>query len=410
MDEALLLDILREQQGKNEDFFDSSTMNICYKTGVAELDYRLGYMVNVFSETGEIVEQYPALGVTCGTNVMTIGKSGTAKTSMLLQWAANIVRPFPQGSIVHFDLEQAMTLARAMILTKFGIHDMKHRYLLKQSDTSIEGIKRIIIKIWKEKRDHPEKYMYNTGKKNEFGEDIILYQPTVLLLDSIASMTVGLNPNDKSDYKKIEEVTSQTDRMRTTGEISRFYTDLLPILKEVNIIPMSVNHIKVNPQMGIVKSPSELLYLKQDESLPGGKTPPYLAHILLKSVAIGSEKFNAEEHGFDGFGLWLEIIKARSNQAGQKVHLIYDKVRGIDPVRSNIAFAKDMGLIGGNKNRTYFINNPDYKFEMATVNDYFRENREMYKIMYDHIIPILQTNLSTVKKEETEVIPELMDY
>lgn len=267
MDEGLLLDVLREQQGKNEDFFQSSTMNVCYKTGIAVLDYMLGYLVNVFSEAGEIIDQYPALGVTCGTNVMTIGKAGTAKTSMLLQWAANIVRPFPQGSIVHFDLEQAMTLSRAMVLTKFGIHDMKHRYLLKQSDTSIEGIKRIIIKIWKEKRDNPEKYMYNTGKKNEFGEDIILYQPTVLLLDSIASMTIGLNPNDKTEYKKLEEVTSQTDRMRTTGEISRFYTDLLPILKEVNIIPMSVNHIKVNPQMGIVKSPSELLYLKQDESL-----------------------------------------------------------------------------------------------------------------------------------------------
>lgn len=127
-------------------------------------------------------------------------------------------------------------------------------------------------------------------------------------------------------------------------------------------------------------------------------------------MAIGSEKFNAEEHGFDGFGLWLEIIKARSNQAGQKVHLIYDKVRGIDPVRSNIAFAKDIGLVGGNKNKTYFINNPEFKFEMATVNDYFRENREMYKVMYNHIIPVLQTKLSAVKKEETEVIPELMDY
>ena len=68
-------------------------------------------------------------------------------------------------------------------------------------------------------------------------------------------------------FKKIEEITSQTDRMRLTGEIGRFYTDLLPYIKSVNIIIFSINHIKVNPQMGIVKSPAELLYLKQDEAL-----------------------------------------------------------------------------------------------------------------------------------------------
>ena len=55
--------------------------------------------------------------------------------------------------------------------------------------------------------------------------------------------------------------------MRLTGEIGRFYTDILPYLRSVNIILFSVNHIKVNPNMGIVKSPAELLYLKQDEAL-----------------------------------------------------------------------------------------------------------------------------------------------
>lgn len=408
--EDLLLDILKENEGKNENFFESSTMNICYRTGIAPLDYMLGYIVNVHDNDGNVIDTYPALGITCGTNLMSIGKSSTAKTALMLSVAANIVRKFKHGLIIHLDLEQAMTLARARALTRFSMEDMKHKYLLRQSDTSIEGIKKLLVKVWKEKRDNPKKYMYNTGYKNEFGEDIILYEPTVVLLDSIPSMSVGLNPNLKDDLKKIEEITSQTDRMRLTGEIGRFYTDLLPYLKEVNIIFMSINHIKVNPQMGIVKSPAELLYLKQDEALSGGKTPQYLAHILVKSVAIGSEKFTLENDGFDGFGIWLEIIKSRSNQAGQKVHLIYDKVRGIDPIRTCIAYAKDNNLVTGDKNHTCFINNPDKKFKMREVNEYFRENREMIKIMYEHIIPSLEKSLSRVDEKDLEEIPELMEY
>ena len=78
---------------------------------------------------------------------------------------------------------------------------------------------------------------------------------------------------------------------------------------------------------------------------PGGKAPVYLAHILLKSVAIGSAKFNLEDDGFDGFGIALQIIKSRSNQAGQTVNLIYDKVRGIDPLRTCLLYAKEQGYI-----------------------------------------------------------------
>lgn len=121
-------------------------------------------------------------------------------------------------------------------------------------------------------------------------------------------------------------------------------------------------------------------------------------------------KFTKEDDGFDGFGIRMEIIKCRSNQAGQSVILIYDKVRGIDALRTCINYAKDEGLVGGNKNGTYFINEPDKKFPMRTVHEVFNENKEMYKVMYDQIIPSLQSSLSVVKEEELEVVDEIMNY
>lgn len=144
--------------------------------------------------------------------------------------------------------------------------------------------------------------------------------------------------------------------------------------------------------------------------MPGGKTPVYLAHILLKSVAIGSEKYTYEDDGFDGFGINVEIIKSRSNQAGQKVKIIYDKVRGVDPVRTCIAYAKDNGLIGGNKNSMYFVNHKENKFPLKTVNEFFMEHRELYKIMYEEILPSLKSKLSSVSEEQLQVVDELMDY
>lgn len=127
-------------------------------------------------------------------------------------------------------------------------------------------------------------------------------------------------------------------------------------------------------------------------------------------MAIGSAKYNEEDDGFDGFGIKVQIIKSRSNQAGQSVNIVYDKVRGIDPVRTCIGYAKDLGLTGGNRNAFYFINEKDKKFPLRTVNEYFREHKEMYKIMYEHILPSLKAKLSSVEEEELEVVEESMDY
>ena len=115
-------------------------------------------------------------------------------------------------------------------------------------------------------------------------------------------------------------------------------------------------------------------------------------------------------NGFDGFGVRLEIIKSRVNQAGQCVNLVYDKVRGIDPLRSTVFFAKDLGLTGGNKNKFYFISDPDKYFALTRINEDFRENRELYKIMYRNVIPQLETVLSQVDTEELEALDEQYDY
>lgn len=127
-------------------------------------------------------------------------------------------------------------------------------------------------------------------------------------------------------------------------------------------------------------------------------------------MAVGSEKYEEADDGFDGFGIRVMIVKSRGNQAGRFVNLIYDKVRGIDPIRSSIAFAKELGLTGGNKNSFYFNNEKEKKFSLKNVHKEFRENKEFYKILFGNIVPVLESKLSMLTQEELDVVEEEMDY
>lgn len=85
---------------------------------------------------------------------------------------------------------------------------------------------------------------------------------------------------------------------------------------------------------------------------------------------------------------------------------------GIDSIRSTIAYMKELGLTGGNKNGMYFINNKENKFSLVNVKSEFRERKELYKIMYDTVVPILESRLSCLSSDESEMeaIDEEYDY
>ena len=266
MAKNFLINALRENNPKST-MFNCDASVISYKTGFPILDYYLGYKVNVYDDNDQVVEQYPCIGISAGCFVTAIGKPSTGKTTMMVQIASNIVRDFDNGTVIHYDLEKALNYSRIQVLSRFKMKDMSEKYILKQEKTSIQDIKSAIMQIYKEKTSHPEIYKYDTGKKNEFGENIWIYEPTCVIIDSIPMLSTHINENDKKEAAKLEEISSQTDRMRLTGEIGRFYSELQQYIREANIIVFSINQIKTNPNMGIVKSPSEILYLSQDEAL-----------------------------------------------------------------------------------------------------------------------------------------------
>jgi len=410
----ILLKALRENESakgkKKDDFFDTNASTISYSTGFPVLDYYLGYKVNVYDSDGNYEYSYPSVGITAGSYVLFIGKPSTSKTATAIKIASNIVRKFNNGLVIHFDLEQALNYSRIQALTRIPMNELQSKYVLRQEDCTLENMKSTIMRLYNEKVNNPNDYMYNTGLKNEFGEEIQAFVPTVIILDSIATITMSIDGSEAKKLEKLEEISTQTDRMRLTGEIGRFFNEILPYLRKANITLIAINQIKTNPQMGIVKSPAEILGLQQTETLPGGNTPKFLAHILLKFVAVGGEKYNEEDEGFTGFKVRVEVIKSRVSAALKNVELVYDSNTGIDMVRSTVAYAKDMGLIGGNKNGYYFLSDKDDKFSLTNMPEDFKNNPKLFKIMKDNVIPLLEKNLSGITPEEMEIADEELNF
>lgn len=399
-----MLDRLKAKDKKG--LFNKTQTAISYSTGFSTLDYRNGYMVQVRDIYDKLVQEYPSVGLVGGSFITIVGKSGTAKTTAAVQWASNIVRPFDAGFVQHFDLEQALTYTRIRNINGMTSEQLQDKYVLKQESTYIEDIFEAVAEVAKEKKEHFDDYSYDTGLKNEFNEPIIALQPTVMILDSI--------PTVASNDKKLE-MEGGTYANRVAKALAQFYKRLTPIIKEANIIFIAINHInqkiEINPMM---KTQPQLIYMKMDESMPGGNAPIYYAHNLFKFVTAG--KLKAEDDGFDGFKVRCELMKSRTNKAGQFTNLIYNQDLGFDPIMTQYEFANEHGLIEGRNPYRYVVDNKDIKFDSRKFRKEFLDNELLRYALYDKSLPILGQQLSRVDPDEqasvvshTEILGRLID-
>lgn len=192
--------------------------------------------------------------------------------------AAEIVKPFPSGFVNHYDLEQALNPTRIMNLTGLTTKEYMDHYVLKSSRSYIEDIFDTIMEIANEKQKNKKLYQYTTDFKDEFGQPITLYEPTVFIIDSIP--VLATRPEQKKVkakkgsgqedyYVEDQEIEGQTYALRVAKALKQFFSRLIPIIKEFNITIISINHINQKLEMNaFAKTQAQVLYLKADETLP----------------------------------------------------------------------------------------------------------------------------------------------
>lgn len=343
----------RVSKVKDHRMKDEGSPNVSYPTGFLVFDFMNGSIVHVRS--AERSRDYYSVGIQDGCLVMLIGRSGCGKTTFGLQAAANIVRPFPNALIVHDDIEGGITDERKQALMDFSDEEFRNRYIYRNSGITAENFYERMKMLHDMKLENYDDYVYDTGLFDRNGERIFKLVPTVVLLDSLAL----LMPEKFSEEDEISGSMSASAVAKTN---SGLFKRCINLMKAANIILIAINHINKKIDIGPVKSKSQLSYLKQDETLPGGNTAIYLTNILLRFD--DNEKLKAEKGGLgiDGSMVDITLVKSRNNRAGQSCTLVFESSRGFDPELSLLVMLKKAGKIGGAGAYLYLNGYNDMKF------------------------------------------------
>lgn len=414
-----LLNALRENDKKN--LFSTNVTTAFHKTGFHLFDYYFGSVINIHDELGNIIRQEPRVGQAAGTFNLFIGNSGSGKTTLASQIGANIIRQFRYANCIHYDCEYRFDVSRCETITQlpasfFDGSTGPERYMIKTGVVGLDVIQEMIVKTYVNKMKLKKEMIVPSGFKNEFGRDVMIFEPTVIIIDSITSvMNETFNPENSKDASDAEKMRGNTEGARDAKSMKGFFKDILPLCKEANIIIFGINHINSNMSMNsFIPVAKQQNYLKQDESIPGGKTMLYYPFNIIKLIAKPSDDFSEESDGFAGHIVMVEPIKSSSNQSGNNskglsFEMVFSFKYGFDPLRTMIMYGKDIGAIEGNKTRMKFKDDDSFTFSFKNIM-HEKDEKPIWENIKKYVFPHLNTHLSFIEPADVKFDMRSLDY
>ena len=353
---GLLADRFRAQMAKTKDpKMNEAEADVLYSTGFLPIDFLNGYKAHVKKPNGEEY-WYNATGIVDGSSTNFIGRPSSGKTTIAVQMAANIIRPFPDAVMLYDDIEGGSNAARREILTQFSPQEIDQRVIYRNSAVTAENFYNRIESIYNEKLNNKADYEYNTGLLDSKGNEIYKLIPTVYILDSLAMLTPEKIVDDSS------ELGGQMNATAMAKTNTAVFKRIVPKLKAANIILFTINHIndkvEINP---FSHSKSQVGFLKQNETLPGGKAALYLANNMIR---VDDGKVLTEKDGLGIYGKIVDFtfIKSRTNASGRSVPMVFTYDRGFDNLLSLFVFLKSNEAIEQKGAYCTLKGYPDMKF------------------------------------------------
>ena len=345
----------------------------------------------------------------------------THNTTLTAQIAANIIRQYEFANVVHFDCEERFDLSRCEIITGLPAHffysngKQGERYIIRSGRCGLDTIQEMIVKMYVNKMKLKDQLLIDSGFKDEFGKPIMIFPPTVAIIDSITTvLNETFNPENTKEANDAEKMRSNTDGARDAKSLKGFFKDIIPLCKEANIIVYGINHINQNMSMNaFTPVAKQQNFLKQDEIIPGGKTMIFYPFNIIKLTAKPSDDFTEEGDGFAGHIVMVEPIKSSSNQSGNNskgisFELVFNYKYGFDPLLSLINYGMDHGIIEGNRSRMKFKDHPDYTFSRKNINQDKKE-KPIWEDIKKYIIPKLNEHLPFIEPNH-EFDDNIFDY
>lgn len=381
---SVLADMFRKKVSEMKDYNMSNEAKeeTGYTTGYLPLDYLNGYMATEMNpETGK-TEPYYSLGITDGSYNAFIGNTGTGKSTLVAQIAANIVRPFKTSMIFEDSIEGGLTTPRRMSLSRFSDVGYKERYIIRNTGINAENFYKRIKMIHDMKTQHPEEFIYNTGRKDLYGNPIMKLEPTVYIIDSIAILM-------PEKYTDEDELAGKSMGAASALIVTNVFKTILPMLKAANIILFGINHILEDVNMTAMPKKTSVPGLKQGERMPKGRTVTYLANNIFRLDHAGKLK---EDEGYKFNGSLVDVSMVKSRNSGHKtsVRLVFDYNNGFDPWISLLRFMQDRKLLYGGGVSMSFDPEKRFKFSQASFRQQIFDDPEFRAEFIKTVLPHLK--------------------
>ena len=385
---ASLVDLFRRDIDKMKDVrMEEAIGDVAYSTGFLALDFLNGSVVHVKSDTQDF--KYNSVGIVDGAATTVIGRSGCGKSTIILQMAANIVRPFKNSGIWHDDIEGGMNDARKSIIMDMSEEEIERRYVYRNAGITAENFYQRIKMIHDMKLNNRADFEYDTGLYNPKGKRIFKFVPSVYILDSLTMLL----PEKITEEEELSGQMSVTSGAKVN---TRIFRQIVPMLKAANIILLVINHIlddvNINP---FQRTKAQVAWLKPGERLPGGKAAIYLANNMFR-MDDNTKLKESDGLGIDGSIVDIQIVKSRTNKSGKSIPVVFNMSDGkFDYELSLFHFLKSTNRIIS-KGNTMNIDGTDIKFSQKQFKDKLYSDPEFSKVFteicYEELCKLLSAS------------------
>lgn len=402
--ESYLADLFRKEMNKSKDprMIREAEFDVGYPTGYLAFDFSNGMKIKVEIKEENKIFFYNSIGITDGSMISVVGRSGCGKTTLVKQWAGNIVKPFPNAMIMDEELEAGSSAQKKRQLMNMTEEEFAKKYVPRNQGITTENFFARIKALHDLKINNRDIYEYDTGYYDPSGNRIYKLQPSVVILDSLAM----LMPEDlTSEGKDGGEIAGSMAITSVAKVNTQLVKRVIPMLKAANILWFVINHILPDPSP--VPKKAQVAWLKIGERCPGGETAIYLANNFIR--VNDSSKLSAEKDlGINGINVELELVKSRTNRPGITVPMILDYDKGFNKELSLYALLKKHNRINGAGAYLYIGEHSEHKFSQKKIMEKLQEP-EFAQIFMDEVFDVLELliNTSTIVTEDVDTEPKV---